>query len=64
MIAVDFFTVDTIWLRQLSVLFLIEVATRRVHFAGCTTHPDEEWVTQQARPVAWTLAAGRSRFTF
>jgi putative transposase len=24
---------------------------------GCTAHPDERWVTQQARQVAWTLAA-------
>ena len=56
MIAVDFFTVDTVWLRQLYVLFFIEVATRRVHFAGCTAHPDEEWVTQRARQVSWTLS--------
>ena len=56
MIAVDFFTVDSVWLRQLYVLFFIEVATRRVHFAGCTAHPDEEWVTQRARQVSWTLS--------
>jgi hypothetical protein len=37
-------------------LFFIEVATRRVHFAGCTAHPDDGWVTQQARQVTWTLA--------
>ena len=56
LIAVDFFTVDTIWLQRLYVLFFIEVASRRVHFAGCTAHPDDGWVTPQARQVTWTLA--------
>jgi transposase InsO family protein len=40
----------------LYVLFFIEVASSRVHLAGCTAHPDAEWVTQHARQVAWTLA--------
>ena len=56
LIAVDFFTVDTIWLQRLYVMFFIEVGSRRVHFAGCTAHPDQGWVTQHARQVAWTLS--------
>jgi putative transposase len=55
MMAVDFFTVETVWLQRLSVLFFIELASRRVHFAGCTPHPSSLWVTQQARQLAWTF---------
>jgi transposase InsO family protein len=55
LIAVDFFTVDTVWLQRLYVLFFIKLGSRRIHFAGCTAHPDDSWVTQQARQVAWGL---------
>lgn len=56
LLAVDFFTVETIWLQRLYVLFFIEVASRRVYFAGCTPNPNDLWVTQQARHLTWTLA--------
>jgi putative transposase len=55
MIACDFFTVDTIALRRIYVLFFIEISTRRVHLAGMTENPDGAWVAQQARNLTWGL---------
>jgi len=55
LLAVDFVTVDTIWLQRLYVLFFIEVGSRRVHLTGCTPNPTGLWVTQQARHLTWTL---------
>jgi transposase InsO family protein len=55
MLACDFLTVETLGLRTVYILFFIELGTRRVHFAGCTAHPDQAWVTQQARQLTWAL---------
>jgi putative transposase len=49
LIACDFFTVDTVCLRRLYVLFFIELDTRRVHLAGIATNPNGAWTAQQAR---------------
>ena len=54
-IACDFFTVDTVWLRRLYVLFFIELDSRRVHLAGVTANPNGLWVTQQARNLLLVL---------
>jgi hypothetical protein len=54
MLACDFFTVETISLRRFYFLFFIELESRRVHLAGCTTNPSGAWVTQQARNLSFT----------
>jgi putative transposase len=62
MLACDFFTVETVAQRRLYVLFFIELESRRVHFAGCTTNPTGAWVLQQARNLSFTRLFERMRF--
>jgi putative transposase len=54
-VACDFFTVETAWLRTLYVLAFIELGSRRIRLSPSTAHPDSAWVTQQARNVAMDL---------
>jgi putative transposase len=45
------------------VVFM-EIGSRRVQLAGCTSSPTSAWVTQQARQLWWSIQAGRVRAHF
>jgi hypothetical protein len=52
--ATDFLSVEVCTMRGLVtqyVLFFIDIASRSVHVAGITPHPDNSWMTQIARNI-------------
>jgi hypothetical protein len=63
-IACDYFTVETAWLRTLYVLLFIELGSRRIHLSASTAHPDSAWVAQQARNLAMALDDRSPRVRF
>jgi putative transposase len=61
-VACDFFTVESVFLRRYYALFFIAHGNRRVWFAGCTTNPTGSWVAQQARNLGLDFSERGVRF--
>ena len=62
LLATDLFTVETVGLTRLYVLFVVEVQRRWVHLVGITAHPTGAWVAQQARNLLMDLDERAHRF--
>jgi putative transposase len=63
-LAVDFVHVDTVLLRRLYALIIIEHGTRRDHLAGITANPDAAWTTQAARNLLMDLGQRAASIKF
>lgn len=62
--ACDFFT-KTVWTmfgpKTFHVLFFIHVHTRKVHIAGFTKHPTQQWVTRKTKTISFLFDDGKKK---
>ncbi len=63
-VACDFFTVETLRLKMLYVLFFIELGTRRVRLGGVTDHPNGAWIVQRSREFSMAAGEDHARFRY
>jgi putative transposase len=63
-LACDFFTVDTVWLRRIYVLVFLSIGSRRIEYVACTSKPNTAWMLQQARNLLMELDDRERRVRF
>jgi len=63
-VAVDFMHVDTVFLRRIHALIVVEHGTRRAHLAGITANPTGAWTVQAARNLLMDLGKRIDTLTF
>jgi putative transposase len=63
-LACDFFSVDTLWLKRLYVLFFIDLGPHQAHLTGITANPDIGWVTKQVRQLMGEFAESKPTIHF
>lgn len=63
-LAADFFETKTLTKTTLTVLAVIEHATRRARVLGVTAHPTAAWITQPARNLAMDIQDAKTKIKY